>query len=504
MLALFAAMITATVVTVALPQTVAELGGSLVEYTWIITSMGLASTATTPLWGRLADAVDKKTLLLVSLGIFTIASAACAFVQDPIQLIIARTFQGVGVGGIQTLVLIAIAAYLPPRQRIKYNGVYSAVVAGATVTGPLIGGLLTDTEGFGWRATFAFGVPLCVAAFILLALKLKLNDIVVPRKMSYLASTFIVTGIGAVLAWMSFVGVSFSWSSVPSIVMLCGALIVLGVGIYLDTRSEAPILPYRLLRQRDVRLITVAAVSLGLTMSAAGVFLAQYLQIGREYGATLAGVVTIPSAIATLVASTFGGRWSSRTGKLKAPLVLGMAFILASNVMLSFIGEDTSLVFIAVALAVSGAGVGLTMQNTLVAIQNAVPHRDVGSASSALTFIRSLGGTVGFQIIGALFALHLASVTTSGFRAEGIRPPSDPNDLSVLTGVGGWILRAAYVSESHLVYVVSAVGSLVALICLIALRPIRLRDSFDEPETVVAGDVVGHGATLDDKDSDRR
>jgi MFS family permease len=481
LLALFAAFLTGTVVTVALPVTVAELGGSQLEYNWIVTAMGLTATATSPVWGRVADSFDKKKLMLLCLGVFGLASIACALAQDSLQLIVARGVQGIGVGGIQTLVLVVIAALLPPRERVKYNGVYSAVVAVATVSGPLIGGILTDLPGVGWRYTYWFGVPFCVVAFFVLLFKLDLSSVEIrSSKPGVLAPTFIIAGISGILAWLSFAGVAFEWISPVSALVLFASLAVFGVGIAFDIRATGSVITWSLLRRRDTLLVIIAALSLGLTMQAAGVFLAQYLQIGIGLSALIAGLVTIPSSFATLLASTLSGRWSSRTGLLKAPLVLGMAFILAGNVVLSFLSPDTPLWVVIGALVLSGAGVGMSMQNTLVAIQNSVEQSEIGAASGTLGFLRSMGGTVGFQVLGALFAAHLASSVIGATTAAREPLPDEPTVLATLTATGQEALRHAYAADTHLLYLVAAIGSAIGLLALIFLRPIHLRDGSEQ------------------------
>lgn len=488
LLALFAAFITGTVVTVALPITVAELGGSQLEYNWIVTAMGLAATATSPVWGRVADSTDKKTLMLVCLGIFGLASIGCALAQDSLQLIIARAVQGIGVGGIQTLVLVVIAALLPPRERVKYNGVYSAVVAVATVSGPLVGGILTDAPGLGWRYTYWFGVPFCIIAFIVLLVKLDLSSVEIRgAKPGVLAPTFIIAGVSGLLAWLSFAGVAFEWLSLLSGLILFGSLAIFAVGVYFDTRAAGAVITWSLFKRRDTVLVIVAALSLGLTMQAAGVFLAQYLQLGIGLSALIAGLITIPSSFATLIASWFSGRWSSRTGLLKAPLVIGMALILAGNVALSFLSPSTPLWIVVGALVLSGAGVGMSMQNTLIAVQNSVGPGDIGAASGTLGFLRSMGGTVGFQILGAIFAARLAGAVVDATREAGERIPEQPTVLDTLSQVGQDALRGAYATDTNLLYIIAAAGSAIALIALILMRPIRLRDG-SEPEPVATAE----------------
>src|SRR5262245_29324687 len=214
MLVLFVAMISSTVVSTALPRILGELNGTQTQYTWVVTAALLSATATTPIWGRLADLFGKKVLVQVAIGIFVVGSLLSGFAQDTPQLIAARAFQGIGVGGLQALVQIVMAAIIPPRARGRYNGYLGAVMAVATGGGPLLGGVLVDTSWLGWRWCFFLGVPVAIAAFGLLQYTLHLP--VARRtevKIDYLGAGLIAAGVSVLLIWVSFVGSSFAWGS---------------------------------------------------------------------------------------------------------------------------------------------------------------------------------------------------------------------------------------------------------------------------------------------------
>jgi MFS family permease len=203
LLVLFVAMISSTIVSTALPRIIGELHGTQTAYTWVVTATLLAATATTPIWGRLADLFSKKLLIQIAIGIFVVGSLLAGFAQDTGQIIAARAFQGIGVGGLQALVQIVMAAMIPPRERGRYNGYLGAVMAVATVGGPLLGGVIVDTSWLGWRWCFFIGVPIAVAAFFLLQLTLRLPTVRQQNvKIDYAGATLIAVGVSILLIWV--------------------------------------------------------------------------------------------------------------------------------------------------------------------------------------------------------------------------------------------------------------------------------------------------------------
>src|SRR5687767_6299644 len=214
LLVLFVAMLSGTVVSTALPQIIGALNGSQTQYTWVVTATLLTATATTPVWGKLADLFDKKTLVQVAIVIFVVGSVLSGFAQGAGQLIAARAFQGIGVGGLQALVQVVIAAMIPPRERGRYNGYLGGVMALATVGGPLLGGLIVDTSWLGWRWCFFIGVPVAVIALFVLQATLKVKTVRRQDvKIDYLGASLIAVGVSVLLVWISFVDGSFAWLS---------------------------------------------------------------------------------------------------------------------------------------------------------------------------------------------------------------------------------------------------------------------------------------------------
>ncbi|MEU4446409.1 MDR family MFS transporter [Actinosynnema sp. NPDC050801] len=487
LLVLFVAMLSGTVVSTALPQIIGALNGSQTQYTWVVTATLLTATATTPVWGKLADLFDKKTLVQVAIVIFVVGSAVSGFAQSAGQLIAARAFQGIGVGGLQALVQVVIAAMIPPRERGRYNGYLGGVMALATVGGPLLGGLIVDTPWLGWRWCFFIGVPVAVVALFVLQATLKVrttrrDDV----RIDYLGASLIAVGVSVLLVWISFVDGSFAWLSWQSFAMVGASVVLLGAAVAVEARAAEPVVPLGIVRQRTTALAILASVAVGMAMFGGAVFLGQYFQIGRGYSPTEAGLLTIPMMVGVLGTSIVSGRLITKTGKVKPYIVAGAATLVVGFLALGQIDHDTSLVLVGGAMLLVGAGVGLSMQNLVLAVQNTVPLKDIGAASSTIAFFRSLGGTVGVSVLGAVLARRVEDAITRDLTAAGI-PVSGAGggslNLAVLPDTVQHIVRAAYGDATGHIFLISAAIAVVGVVAALLLKPITLRTSLDLPET---------------------
>lgn len=488
LLVLFASMTSATIVATALPRIIGSLNGSQTQYTWVVTATLLAATASTPIWGKLADLYSKKTLVQVSITIFIVGSLISGFSQDAGQLIAARAFQGLGVGGLQALVQVVIAAMIPPRERGRYNGLLGGVMALATVSGPLLGGVIADTSWLGWRWCFFSCVPLSIIALIVLHRTLHLR----PTRqgdvhIDYPGSVLIATGVSVLLIWVSFVGGSFAWLSWQTAVMVGAGLLLLGAALWWETRAAEPVVPLHIVRRSTPALAIVASMAVGMAMFGGSVFLGQYFQIGRGYGPTEAGLLMTPMMAGTLVSSTVAGFLITRTGKIKPYIVAGSAVLIAGLAVLAMLDHETPMLVVFAGLVLVGVGVGMAMQNLVLAVQNAVPLRDVGAASGSITFFRSLGGAVGVSVLGAVLAKQVEDGVTRGLMRAGV-PVSGGGDasnlnLDALPSPIQDIVRGAYGDATGHIFLISAGIALVGLVAAIAMKPVTLRTSIDlEPE----------------------
>ncbi|MFF5085400.1 MFS transporter [Actinoplanes sp. NPDC000266] len=506
LLVLFVAMLSSTVVSTALPKIIGSLNGSQTQYTWVVTATLLTATATTPIWGKLADLFSKKLLIQLSIVIFVAGSVVAGFSQSAGALIGARAFQGIGVGGLQALVQVAIAAMIPPRERGRYNGYLGGVMALATVGGPLLGGLIVDTSWLGWRWCFFIGVPVAVIALALLQFTLNLP--VIRRenvKIDYLGATLIAAGVSLLLIWISFVDSSFAWLSWQTYTMVGGTIVLLGLAVLVESRAKEPIVPLPIIRERNTALAILASLAVGMAMFGGAVFLGQYFQIGRGYSPTEAGLLTIPLMAGVLVTSIISGRLITASGKIKPYIVAGAIALVGGFVVLSPIDHETPLWYMGVGMFLVGAGVGMSMQNLVLAVQNSVSLKDIGAASSTVAFFRSLGGTIGVSVLGAVLARRVTDQITEGLTAAGI-PAGGSGDgssslnLAALPDPIVTIVRAAYGDATGHIFLISAVIGVVGVIAALALRPVMLRTSIDLPDELksaaVAADAID-GAGID-------
>jgi EmrB/QacA subfamily drug resistance transporter len=497
LLALFVAMISSTVVSTALPLIIGSLNGTQTQYTWVVTATLLTATATTPVWGKLADLFNKKTLVQVAIVIFVLGSMISGFSQNTGQLIAARAFQGIGIGGLQALVQVVIAAIIPPRERGRYNGYLGAVMAVATVGGPLLGGLIVDVPWLGWRWCFFVGVPIAVLAFIVLQRTLKLPTV---RRddvhVDYLGAGLIAAGVSVLLVWVSFAGNSFDWLSWETALMAGGGVVVLGIAVWVESRVREPVVPLKIVVQRTPALAIIASLAVGMAMFGGAVFLGQYFQIGRGFSPTEAGLLTMPLMAGVLVSSTVAGRMISRSGVIKPYIVVGAILLVIGFLGLGFVDHATSLVVISIWMAVAGVGVGMTMQNLVLAVQNTVPLRDLGAASASVTFFRSLGGTIGVSVLGAVLANRVtADLSTALHTPSGSASTGDVSalNLEALPPAVQQVVHTVYGDATAHIFLISAGVAVVGVIAALLLKPITLRTTIDleKQDEAVSDPIVG-------------
>ncbi|WP_084463648.1 MDR family MFS transporter [Microtetraspora fusca] len=486
LLVLFVAMISSTIVSVALPQIIGALNGTQSQYTWVVTASLLAATASTPIWGKLADLFSKKALLQISIVIFLLGSLASGFAQNTGQLIAFRAFQGLGMGALQILVQVIIAAMIPPKERGKYNGYLGGVMAVATVGGPLLGGLIADTSWLGWRWCFFIAVPFTLIAFVLLHKTLKITTVRRPdAKVDYAGATLIAAGVSLLLIWVTFVGGSFDWLSWQTAVMVGGAVIILVLATLVESRVKEPVVPLHIVRMRTPALAILASLAVGMAMFGGSVFLGQYFQIGRGYSPTEAGLLTIPMMFGVLVSSTISGRLISQSGRIKPYIVVGSIVLTVGFLCLSTIDHETSLVLIGGSMMLVGIGVGMSMQNLVLAIQNTVPLRELGAASGAITFFRSLGGTIGVSVLGAVLADKVATNIAEGLAKIGVKPTGSGTgslNIAALPEPIKQIVRAAYGDATGHIFLISAGIAVVGIVAALFLKPVKLRETVDLSE----------------------
>lgn len=503
LLAMFVSMVSNTIVATALPIIVPDLGGTQAGYTWVVVATLLAMTATTPVWGKLADLFEQKLLLQVALVIFTAGSLVAGLAPTMEVLIGARAIQGLGAGGIVALVQVVIASIVPPRERGRYAGYIGATFALATVSGPLVGGLIVDTVG--WRWTFLVGVPVAAVALVVLQRTLRLPRIRREVHVDYLGAFLLVGGVSALLVWVSLAGNQFAWVSATSAVLVGASGVLLLAAVWVEARvARDPVVPLRLFRDRTTSLATLASVFIGVAMFSSTVYLAQYFQLAKGMIPTTAGLMTVAMVGGLLLSSITSGRLITATGRWKRWLVGGMTLVVAGLALLSTIDADTSLWVSGSFMAVLGLGLGATMQNLVLAVQNNTAQSDMGSASAVVTFFRSIGGSAGVSVLGAVLGHQVqdsvsrgldrigapAGAAGSGGGAQGIP------DLDQLPGPVREVFQQAFGSAVGDLFLIALPFAVLAWICVVLIREVPLRTTieWDEPAVSTTGQATGEPA----------
>jgi len=483
LLAMFVAMLSSTVVSNALPRIVGDLHGSQTGYTWVVVATLLTMTATTPIWGKLSDQFSKKKLVQSALVIYVIGSVIAGTAANMGILIGARAIQGLGAGGLTALVQVVIASMVPPRERGRYSGYIGAVFATATVSGPLIGGLIVDSPALGWRWCFFVGIPVAALAFAVLQKTLHLPVVRRPageNHIDFLGATLLMGGVSLLLVWVSLAGNQFAWGSAMSYALVVAGLAVVAAAVYVEGRvAVEPIIPLRLFRDRTTALATAGSVLIGVAMFGATVYLSQYFQISRGMSPTHAGLMTVFMVGGLVISSMVTGRIITRTGTWKRYLVSGMIAVVVGLGLLSRIDESTPLGVLAVDMAVLGLGLGATSQNLVLSVQNNTAQADMGAASSLVSFFRSLGGSIGVAALGAVLSHQVSARVTSGLTDLGA--PADAHqshqipDLATLPAPIRELFQMAFGEATGHVFLVALPFAALALVCVLFIREVPLR-----------------------------
>ncbi|MFR9790337.1 MFS transporter [Streptomyces sp. MB22_4] len=484
LLGLFAAILSSTIVTNALPTIIKDLGGGQSAYTWVVTAALLAMTASVPLWGKLADLVSKKALVQISLVIYVAGSVIAGLAQNPAMLITARVVQGLGAGGLSALVQVILAAMISPRERGRYSGYTGATFAVATVGGPLLGGVITDTSWLGWRYCLFVGIPFALIALVVLQKTLHLPVVRREVKVDWLGAFLITAAASLLLIWVTFANDKYDWLSWQTYVMVGGTIVLTLLFVLTESRASEPIIPLRLFRNRTITLASLASLFVGVGMYAGTVFFSQYFQLARDKSPTMSGVMTIPMIGGLFISSMISGRIITNTGRWKNWLVAGGLFLTAGLALLSLMRYDTPYWQLSVYMALVGVGVGMMMQNLVLSTQNQVAPKDLGAASSTVSFFRSLGGAVGVGVLGSVMSDRISHYARNSIGELGLK-----DRMAAAKAVGGgelpdmnrlplpirhW-LESAYGHGIADVFLYAAPCALVAFVVVMFIKEVPLR-----------------------------
>ncbi|MFI1969827.1 MFS transporter [Streptomyces cinnamoneus] len=485
LLGMFVAILSSTIVSNALPEIIHDLHGSQSSYTWVVTASLLAMTASTPLWGKLSDLFSKKLLVQIALVVYVAGSIVAGLSQNTSMLIACRVVQGIGVGGLSALAQIVMAAMISPRERGRYSGYLGATFAVATVGGPLLGGVITDTDWLGWRWCFYVGVPFAIIALIVLQKTLKLPVVKRNVKVDWLGAFFITASVTLLLIWVTRAGKDYDWLSWQTYAMVGGSVLLAALFLLAEAKAAEPIIPLRLFRNKTIALSSLASLFVGVAMFAGTVFFSQYFQLARGESPTMSGVLTIPMIGGLFVSSTVSGQIITKTGRWKAWLLSGGVLLTAGLGLLGTMRYDTPYWHLAVYMALTGLGIGMMMQNLVLAAQNQVEPKDLGAASSVVTFFRSLGGAVGVSALGAVLANKVPDYVKEGLTALGPKAAAAMGhggaggggipDLDKLPAPLRTVMESAYGHGIGDVFLYAAPCALIAFIVTLFIKEVALK-----------------------------
>jgi EmrB/QacA subfamily drug resistance transporter len=483
MLGLLLASIDQTVVATALPTIVGDLGG-LQHLSWVVTAYLLCETISTPIYGKLGDSFGRKRTFQVAIAIFLVGSVLGGVSQSMFQLIAFRAIQGLGAGGLIVTAQAIIADVVTPRERGRYQGYFGAVFGAAAVAGPLLGGFLTDT--LSWRWVFYINVPLGIAALVV-------TSIVLPRsaqrrdvRIDWAGTALLSAAIACFVLLTSWGGVEVAWSSPVILVLGLIGVVAAAAFVLAERRAADPLLPLRLFRMRTFNISIAVSFLVGVALFSTITYLPTFLQVANGASASNSGLLLVPLMLGLFGSSIIAGQIITRTGRYRWFPIVGMGMTSVGVFLLSTLGVGSSRVLSTAFMVLVGTGIGLVMQILVLATQNETPAGDMGVATSAVSFFRAVGSSVGVAAFGALYTSRLtgrlSGFDVSSLTPEQIRALPSPDRLQVESAFSDSITEVFR-------YCVPALILGFALTWL--LREHRLRSSASAP----AGDSTGPDAS---------
>ncbi|MHC3816425.1 disulfide bond formation protein DsbA [Streptomyces sp. CB02488] len=486
LLGMLLAALDQTIVSTALPTIVSDLGG-LEHLSWVVTAYLLASTAATPLWGKLGDQYGRKRLFQIAIVIFLIGSALCGIAQNMPQLIGFRALQGLGGGGLIVLSMAIVGDIVPPRERGKYQGLFGAVFGMTSVLGPLLGGFFT--EQLSWRWVFYINLPIGVIALAVIAAVLHIPVRRTKHTIDYLG-TFLIASVATCLVLVaSLGGTTWPWGSAQIIGLAVLSVLLLVAFVYVERRAAEPVLPLKLFRIRTFSLVAVISFVIGFAMFGAMTYLPTFLQVVHDITPTMSGVHMLPMVFGLLLTSTGSGQIVSRTGRWKIFPILGTGITAIGLLLLHRLTESSSTLEMSLYFFVFGAGLGLVMQVLVLIVQNAVSYQDLGVATSGATFFRSIGASFGVAIFGTIFTNRLTDKLGAALDGRPLPPgvstdslSADPRALGQLPpSLRGPVIHAYSTSITD-VFLYAAPVVLIAFVFAWLLKEDKLRGSVTAPD----------------------
>jgi EmrB/QacA subfamily drug resistance transporter len=494
LLALIIAMLDQLVVSTALPRIVGDLHG-LNHLSWVVTAYVLASTVTTPLYGKLGDLYGRKKLLMAAIIIFLIGSALSGLSHSMDQLIAFRALQGLGAGGLMVGALATIGDMVAPRERGQYMGYMMAAMMLAMIAGPLVGGYITDS--LSWRWIFYINMPIGGAALIYLAATLRLPPRRVEHRIDYAGAAVLAIAATAIVLLTTWGGNQYAWGSPEIIALGVTAVAAIGGFLAIEARAAEAIMPLHVFRLRNFSTGNAMSFLLGLVLFGTLTFLPFYQQTVQHASATGSGLLLIPLLLGSTVTSLISGQITTRTGRYKALPVIGAAIMVVGLFLLTHLGPDTSKVISGAYFAVLGIGMGFLMQTTSLIVQNSVEPRDMGVATSARTFFQQIGGSIGVSLFGVVFVRRLTDAMSARLPGVHLQAGSGSLDPATVNQLAPAIRHDAFIAISHAIdgvflWTIPAAVAVFVLGWVIREVPLRGRT---EPggETVISQEPAAVG-----------
>jgi EmrB/QacA subfamily drug resistance transporter len=463
-----------TIVSTALPTITGDLGGAD-HLSWVITAYMLTQTVSTALGGKLGDLFGRKTLFLVSIVIFVGASALAGASQSMTWLIASRALQGIGGGGLTVTATAMIADIIPLRERGKYQGALGAVFGVTTVLGPFLGGVFTDN--LTWRWVFYVNVPVAIVILALAVRFLPASKRGERIAVDYLGIALITAASTMLVLGTTWGGTQYSWGSATIIGLFAGAVVVLGLFVYAESRALSPILPLRLFRSNVFTVSCVLSFVVGFALMGTMTYLPTFLQYCLGVSATASGVRIFPMVVGLLIASVSAGNVVSTTGRYKIFPIVGGGVMAVGAFLLSRLDQSSSIWATSIAMLVLGVGIGLSMQILVLIVQNTVDYADLGVATSAVSFFRTIGSTFGAAVLGSVYSNALGDRLPSALDKAGVLASaiSTPDALDAVASNARSIIRAAYADSFQIVFTAAIPLALIALVLACFLQQVPLR-----------------------------
>jgi EmrB/QacA subfamily drug resistance transporter len=493
MMAMFLAVLDQTVVSTALWTIVKELDpvNGLNHLSWLITAYLLTSTASMPLYGKISDLYGRKKIFMVSIGLFLLGSALCGLAQNLTMLIAFRALQGLGAGGLMSLVMAIIGDMIPPRERGRYSGLFGIIFGVGSVFGPLIGGFLTDPHSIlglttSWRWVFFINVPLGLLALLVIHKVVHLPKFKRDHRIDYFGALLFMAGVSALLLVTEWGGQQYAWGSATILGLAAAGLALVGGFLYREKKAEEPILALHLFKNAVFRVGVPIMFIMGSALFGSLIYVSLYFQIVNGLSPTSAGLHLIPMTLGMIPTSIIVGRLISKRGKYKIFPILGMGLMTIALALLGMLSVDTASWQLSLYLFLIGVGMGQVMQVVQLAVQNAIPPREMGSGTAAIGFFRSLGGAVGSAVLGAILSSRLAANIPQAAGASEGMPNADV--IHKLPVEVQHTVLSGFTRSIDTVFIVAASIAAVGFILSLFLKEVRLRSEKDDEQdmTVMA------------------